>query len=293
MRSGRLVWSVIVPALLYACHGWAAAPPVEALPIAPAVGFSVGWDGREAEDTESNSVDFEKVGAFVNKLVGFRLFDVESSDPNKRILELLNNSEDLRQIEYEWEQIWFVDQPSPLVPDRVEGGRETDKPAVGVPARIATDWQNNIVRTDFNPALAGRLYLFGTVVGDQIAGDGSVVVEMFDESEDGESIKREQWEIDAQTLQRVMHLDRIGWGYTLFLPSAEYKPEMSKLRMMHLATRRPGHGNPVYADSVVTLGTSPNATVESSKPLPGKAKEEPKREPSAQPLKGSYIPSLR
>ena len=48
--------------------------------------------------------------------------NIYSSDPNRRILELLNNSEDLRQIEYEWERIWFTDQPSHLTPERVHGG---------------------------------------------------------------------------------------------------------------------------------------------------------------------------
>ena len=45
-----------------------------------------------------------------------------SSDPNRRVNELLNNSEDLRQVEYEWERIWFNDQPSHLTPERVHGG---------------------------------------------------------------------------------------------------------------------------------------------------------------------------
>jgi hypothetical protein len=52
-------------------------------------------------------------GCFIN---------IYSSDPNKRIVELLNNSEDLRQIEDEWERIWFTDQPSHLTPERVHGG---------------------------------------------------------------------------------------------------------------------------------------------------------------------------
>jgi hypothetical protein len=39
-----------------------------------------------------------------------------------RILELLNNSKDLHQIEYEWERIWFTEQPSHLTPERVHGG---------------------------------------------------------------------------------------------------------------------------------------------------------------------------
>ena len=50
------------------------------------------------------------------------LINIYSSDPNERIKELLNNSEDLRQIEYEWERIWFTDQPSHLTPERVHGG---------------------------------------------------------------------------------------------------------------------------------------------------------------------------
>jgi hypothetical protein len=49
------------------------------------------------------------------------LINQYSSDPNRRIVELLNNSEDLRQIEYEWERIWFTDHPSHLTPERVDG----------------------------------------------------------------------------------------------------------------------------------------------------------------------------
>ena len=48
--------------------------------------------------------------------------NIYSADPNKRMVELLNTSEDLRQIENEWERIWFVDQPSHLTPERVHGG---------------------------------------------------------------------------------------------------------------------------------------------------------------------------
>lgn len=52
-------------------------------------------------------------GCFIN---------IYSSDPNRRVRELLNNSEDLRQIEYEWERIWFTDEPSHMTPERVHGG---------------------------------------------------------------------------------------------------------------------------------------------------------------------------
>jgi hypothetical protein len=50
------------------------------------------------------------------------LINEYSSNPNRRIVELLNQSEDLRQIEYEWERIWFTDQPSHMTPERVHGG---------------------------------------------------------------------------------------------------------------------------------------------------------------------------
>ncbi len=50
------------------------------------------------------------------------LINIYSSDPNRRMRELLNTSEDLRQIEYEWERIWFTDQPSHMTPERVHGG---------------------------------------------------------------------------------------------------------------------------------------------------------------------------
>jgi hypothetical protein len=50
------------------------------------------------------------------------LINAYSSDPNRRMIELLNNSDDLRQMEYDWERFWFMDQPSHLTPERVNGG---------------------------------------------------------------------------------------------------------------------------------------------------------------------------
>jgi len=50
------------------------------------------------------------------------LINQYSSEPNTRMNQLLHQSEDLRQIEYEWRRIWFNDQPSHLTPERVHGG---------------------------------------------------------------------------------------------------------------------------------------------------------------------------
>jgi hypothetical protein len=49
------------------------------------------------------------------------LINQYSSDPNRRVNELLNQSEDLRQVQLEWERIWFNDHPSHLTPERVDG----------------------------------------------------------------------------------------------------------------------------------------------------------------------------
>lgn len=43
-------------------------------------------------------------------------------DPPTRMGQLINQSEDLRQIRGEWQRIWFTDQPSHLTPERVHGG---------------------------------------------------------------------------------------------------------------------------------------------------------------------------
>ncbi len=44
-----------------------------------------------------------------------------SSDPNRRMVELLNQSENLRQAGDEWERFWLLDQPSLMTPERVSG----------------------------------------------------------------------------------------------------------------------------------------------------------------------------
>jgi Mg-chelatase subunit ChlI len=44
------------------------------------------------------------------------------SDPNERMDALLNQSEDERQLSYEWRRIWFNDQPSHMTPERIHGG---------------------------------------------------------------------------------------------------------------------------------------------------------------------------
>ena len=50
------------------------------------------------------------------------MLNMYSSDPNYRVQQLLNQSEDLRTIEYESARFWFNDEPSHMTPERVHGG---------------------------------------------------------------------------------------------------------------------------------------------------------------------------
>jgi hypothetical protein len=63
------------------------------------------------------------LAATVVMLVGVNgcMINAYSSDPNLRMTQLINQSEDLRQIELEWVRFWFTDHPSHLTPERVDG----------------------------------------------------------------------------------------------------------------------------------------------------------------------------
>ena len=50
------------------------------------------------------------------------ILNMWSSDPNIRMNQLLNVSEDLRNMEYEIRRFWMNDQPSHLSPNRTHGG---------------------------------------------------------------------------------------------------------------------------------------------------------------------------
>jgi hypothetical protein len=45
-----------------------------------------------------------------------------ASNPTRRVEQLLVDSENMRQIEYDWEYFWFLDQPSHMTPWRTHGG---------------------------------------------------------------------------------------------------------------------------------------------------------------------------
>jgi hypothetical protein len=150
-------------------------------------------------------------------------------------------------------------------------------PPPATPCQIATTWQNNIAYAADpihggkpTQGFLGRLYLFGQSIGYPMNGDGSVLVELFDET-NGTSVKREQWEIDPQTLARLIRKDFIGWGYTLFLPSGEYKPGMTTLRLR--TCYLPAKGGKLYTESEVTIAAGNGSTHQSNTSGPPMARK--------------------
>jgi hypothetical protein len=64
--------------------------------------------------------------AFALAIVGLGnsgcLINQYASDPNTRMEQLINQSEDQRQIGEFWRRFFFNDMPSHLTPERIDGG---------------------------------------------------------------------------------------------------------------------------------------------------------------------------
>ena len=95
--------------------------------------------------------------------------------------------------------------------------------------------------------LAGRVYVFSSEFGVPEKGDGSVAVDLYDVSnpQPGVQPKRlERWQLDAGNLSKVIRKDKIGWGYTLFLPWSTIREGISSV---HLAVKyTPKAGAPLF-----------------------------------------------
>ena len=50
------------------------------------------------------------------------LLPIYSANPARRARQLLNVSENMRNVLDEWERFWFLDQPSHMSPYRTHGG---------------------------------------------------------------------------------------------------------------------------------------------------------------------------
>jgi hypothetical protein len=121
--------------------------------------------------------------------------------------------------------------------------------------QLVVTWNPEVVHTPDpahagspTPGIAGRLYFFGPQIDCPRLGDGSLVVDLFDETGPAAQKKElplEEWRIDRDTLKRLAKRDAVGWGYTLFLPWGTYRRDIThvQLRLRY----DPVKGNPLYA----------------------------------------------
>jgi hypothetical protein len=148
----------------------------------------------------------------------------------------------------------------------------SDRPATDI-CRVVAAWHPEVVFTPDpvhngqpTPGLAGRIYLFGQQIDYPRVGDGSLVVDLYQDTSFGrepvaanaDRVPLEEWRIDAETLNRLKRKDAVGWGYTVFLPWATYRPE---IKLVELRVRYvPVKGTPLYAQSApLTLDSSGTA----------------------------------
>lgn len=110
----------------------------------------------------------------------------------------------------------------------------------GMPKEAGTYWRNCLVMApdpirggEPTPGLAGRLYLFGND-GNLALFDGAVTVNLYNDRPlgGGQPVMIEQWNIPAETLKTMARKDTIGWGYTLFLPTARCTPDVTQVHLL-------------------------------------------------------------
>lgn len=142
-----------------------------------------------------------------------------------------------------------------------------DCPPRGTPCQVVAQWETQVAHAadpvsggTLKPGIAGRLYLFGPTIDYPMACDGTLTVELFNQTDNANpSEPLERWTIDPVTLARLGRKGGIGWGYSLFLPWATYRPEINQVRLR--VKFEPTKGTPLFADNPgIRLGSGPLAT---------------------------------
>lgn len=99
------------------------------------------------------------------------------------------------------------------------------------------------------PGLAGRLYLFAMDQGTPLKCNGTVRVDVYDTTHCQPGAAPPivgRFEFDQVSLAKLLRKDKIGWGYTLFLPWPDYRPEIAHVRLN--VCYMPVNGSPLYAE---------------------------------------------
>jgi hypothetical protein len=109
------------------------------------------------------------------------------------------------------------------------------------------------------PGLAGRVYLFGPDMGEPLEGEGMLMVYLYDDAQPpaDQPVPREIWTIDHDNLARIFKKDGLGWGYNLWLPWANYRPDIRKVTLVVQYKSPQGKG--AWSGTTV-LGMGPSTT---------------------------------
>jgi len=103
--------------------------------------------------------------------------------------------------------------------------------------------------------LAGRLYFFGPELKYPEKCEGTVAIDLYDvtNAHAGVPPKRlERWQWDSTNLTKLLRKDKIGWGYTMFLPWSTISPEITRVKLA--VTYTPPKGNPIFGEpDTITL----------------------------------------
>ena len=167
-----------------------------------------------------------------------------------------------------------------------------------LPKSVVATWQHDvsIVTPDplrdgqATPGLVGRVYLFDHFDHPKCY-EGKATVKLFDERpiQGGPPVFLEEWDFPSAALRKLAKKDPIGWGYTLFLPTATINPNITQVRMT-VAFTADGATVPVQSTNTFRLGQAP-VRVYSSQTVPS-ASYQPAQPQTAYPAPNqSYVPA--
>ena len=101
------------------------------------------------------------------------------------------------------------------------------------------------------PGLAGRVYLFGPIMGYPLEGNGKLDVALWDVSKGQESYL-DGMSFDKFNLRKLFRKDAVGWGYSLFLPTNKLDANVTRVKVKLRYV--PETGTALYApESTLTL----------------------------------------
>ena len=126
-------------------------------------------------------------------------------------------------------------------------------------ARMVTTWKkqvqfgNNPMTSESIAGIMGRVYLFESEPNAPLTGEGTIAVDLFDESRSDGARREpiEHWDITPDILPKLLQKDAIGQGYSLSLPWSSYRPDIKRVQMQVRYT--PKTGDTLVANEVLTL----------------------------------------